>query len=136
MTSKPHRAPSPPDLRSRAGFTLVELMVAISGGLLISVVVFALARDATRFYQRESRVGDATLGVIIGFERLRADIARAGFLSTPNIQDDPLFCGGPAALSRQPGELGRLASPLPDPLCSAIPRIDSRTFYIRIHKWA
>jgi hypothetical protein len=85
-------------------------MVAISGGLLISVVVFALARDATRFYQRESRVGDATLGVIIGFERLRADIARAGFLSTPNIQDDPLFCGGPAALSRQPGELGRLAS--------------------------
>lgn len=102
--------PFPRRTPERQGFTLVELMVAISGGLMVSVVVFVLARDATRFYQRESRIGDATLGTVIGFERLRADIARAGFLSTPNIRSDPLFCGGLAAALRQPGQLTRLAS--------------------------
>jgi Tfp pilus assembly protein PilW len=71
------------------GFTLVELMVALSGGLFLSIVVFALARDASRFYQREGRVASATLAGMIGFERLKADIERAGYLATPNIQGDP-----------------------------------------------
>jgi len=76
----------------RRGFTLVELMVALSGGLFLSIVVFALARDTTRFYQREGRIASATLAGIVGFERLKADIERAGYLSTPNIQSDPLVC--------------------------------------------
>jgi hypothetical protein len=71
------------------GFTLVELMVALSGGLFLSIVVFALARDASRFYQREGRMASATLAGMIGFERLKADISRAGYLGTPNIQLDP-----------------------------------------------
>jgi hypothetical protein len=78
--------------RSASGFTLVELMVALSGGLFLSMVVFALARDSTRFYQREGRVASATLAGIVGFKRLTDDIARAGFLSTPNIQSDPRNC--------------------------------------------
>jgi hypothetical protein len=78
------RAPS-----SERGFTLVELMVALSGGLFLSVMVFALARDSTRFFQREARLASSTLGAMVGFERLKADIERAGYLSTPNIQKDP-----------------------------------------------
>jgi hypothetical protein len=73
---------------STSGFTLVELMVALSGGLFLSIVVFALARDASRFYQREGRLASAALAGMIGFERLKADIGRAGYLSTPNIQRD------------------------------------------------
>lgn len=80
---------------SRRGFTLTELMVAVTGGLIVSIAVFALARDSSRFYQRESRVGDATSGVVIGFQRLQADIARAGQLSSPNIQADPRLCYPP-----------------------------------------
>jgi len=90
-------------LRARAaGFTLVELMVAIAGGLAVSVVVFALARDGNRFYKNESGVADATLAATIGFERLRNDIARAGFLSTPNILRDPLFCGKVSTIASWP----------------------------------
>jgi hypothetical protein len=72
-------------------------MVALSGGLIFSFFVFMLARDATRFYQNESRVADATSGTIAGFQRLRLDIARAGYLSTPNIRTDLRFCGDPIA---------------------------------------
>ena len=76
--------------RRARGFTLVELMVALSGGLFLSVVVFALARDASRFYQRETRLASATLAGITGFERLKADIQRASYLTTPNIRVDQL----------------------------------------------
>lgn len=83
--------------RGRAGFTLVELMVAMSGGLFLSIVVFALSRDATRFYQQEGRIANATLAGLSGFERLSSDVARAGHLSTPNIQVDPQVCNRPDA---------------------------------------
>ncbi len=82
--------------RASSGFTLVELMVAMTGGLFLSIVVFALSRDASRFYQRESRVANATLAGLSGFERLSADVARAGHLATPNIQQDPHVCNRPA----------------------------------------
>jgi type II secretory pathway pseudopilin PulG len=97
--------------RARAnarGFTLVELMVALTGGLIVSLAVFALARDSGRFYQRESRVANATVSAVLGFERLRTDIARAGFLSSPNIARDITVCSKPAA--NWPTELRSLAS--------------------------
>jgi len=92
------------------GFTLVELMVAITGGLFVSMVVFALARDGSRFYQRESRVAEATLGNVVAFDRLEHDIARAGFLSTPNLTKDPLYCGDATTIKQLPAQLQNLAS--------------------------
>jgi len=77
---------------ARRGFTLVELMVALTGGLFISVFVFMLASHGSRFYQQEARISNATIGVMNGFQRLRADIARAAFLASPNIAKDPLLC--------------------------------------------
>jgi len=81
--------------RLARGFTLVELMVALSGGLFLSMVVFALARDTNRFYQQQTRLANATMSGLVGFDRLRADIARAGYLSTPNIILDPRVCSRP-----------------------------------------
>jgi hypothetical protein len=85
-------------------------MVAITGGLFVSIVVFALAREGSRFYQQESRIAEATLGNVVAFERLTHDIARAGFLSTPNIHKDPLYCGTEATISTLPDALKLLAS--------------------------
>ncbi|HYQ17453.1 MAG TPA: prepilin-type N-terminal cleavage/methylation domain-containing protein, partial [Polyangiaceae bacterium] len=82
---------------SERGFTLVELMVAMTGGLFLSIVVFALSRDASRFYQREGRIANATLAGVSGFERLAGDLARAGHLTTPNIANDPHVCNKPQA---------------------------------------
>jgi len=83
--------------RTGAGFTLVELMVAMTGGLFLSIVVFALSRDTAHFYQRERRMANATLAGVTGFQRLSSDVARAGLLSTPNIQQDPAVCVRPDA---------------------------------------
>jgi Prokaryotic N-terminal methylation motif len=93
------RAPFFPLLarRDAHGFTLVELMVAMTGGLFLSIWVFMLARHASRFYQRESRVANATLSGVSGFERLSSDVARAGHLVTANIAADPRVCNRPAA---------------------------------------
>jgi hypothetical protein len=83
--------------RASAGFTLVELMVAMTGGLFLALAVFALSRDASRFYQQELRLANATLAGLSGFERLSADVARAGHLVTANIDADPHVCNRPQA---------------------------------------
>jgi Tfp pilus assembly protein PilW len=84
--------------RFGAGFTLVELMVAVSGGIFVSMAVFLLAKNSTTLYQQETRLGSATMQGILGFDRLSTDIAQAGFLSTPNIAKDPNVCRGTSSL--------------------------------------
>jgi hypothetical protein len=93
-----------------AGFTLVELMVALTGGLFVSVAVFMLAKQATGLYQSEARMSNATQSSVVGFERLRLDIERAGFLSTPNVTKDPWLCPPTGPAPTWPTALARLAA--------------------------
>jgi len=83
---------------SSAGFTLIELLVAMTAGLFVAVGAFALAKQGTRFFQQEARVANAQFAATLGFDRLRTDIARAGFLTTANIRRDPFYCGDPTVL--------------------------------------
>jgi hypothetical protein len=101
-------------------------MVAMTGGLFVAVVVFTLAKDGSRLYMRESRIADATLAAVAGFERLRTDIARASFQASPNIRRDPRLCGDPVADPTWPAGLQTLAglqitpkSPDPSPALAA-----------------
>lgn len=96
--------------RRARGFTLMELMVAITGGLFVSIAVFSLARFGSHFYQQETRVADATMSSVVGFERLKTDISRAGFLVSPNALTDARVCGQPATDASWPLELKRLAA--------------------------
>jgi hypothetical protein len=97
-----------PEKPSRRGFTLVELMVSITGGLFVSIAVFMLAKQSTSLYQSEGRAGNATVGSLVGFERLRQDIERAAFLSTPMIRRDPKLCGDPIGDANWPKYLKHL----------------------------
>ncbi len=77
------------------GFTLIELLVAVVAGLVVSMAAFALSKQSSRFFHEETRLANAQFETLVGFERLRADIARAGYLSTPNVQEEPFHCRSP-----------------------------------------
>ncbi|WP_437328750.1 PilW family protein [Sorangium sp. So ce381] len=87
------------------GFTLVELLVAMAAGLVVSLAAFLLSKNATRFFQNEARASASHLAATIGMNRLTADLQRAGYLSSPNILLDPEVCQVPAS----PVGLRRLA---------------------------
>jgi prepilin-type N-terminal cleavage/methylation domain-containing protein len=71
------------------GFTLVELMAAMTAGLVVAGGVVSLSRTATTTFQEESRATSAEMTLRIAAERLRADLARASYMSTPNVRIDP-----------------------------------------------
>lgn len=76
------RRRGPRGARDRA-FTLVEILVAMSAGVLVSIAALLLARNATRFFQHEARISAAQLAVTLGMNRLTADLQRASFLAAP-----------------------------------------------------
>jgi prepilin-type N-terminal cleavage/methylation domain-containing protein len=75
------------------GFTLVELMVAMTAGLMISAAAMVLARNASRTFQQESRITSAQISAGLGMTRLAGDIQRASFMSSPHVKRDPFVCG-------------------------------------------
>jgi prepilin-type N-terminal cleavage/methylation domain-containing protein len=74
------------------GFTLIEVIVALSAGVLVSMAAFMLSKSATAFFQRESRVSNAQLGLTLAMNRLTGDIQRASLLSSPYPAQDPRVC--------------------------------------------
>jgi prepilin-type N-terminal cleavage/methylation domain-containing protein len=88
--------------RSSRGFTLVELMVSMTAGLLVAGAAMVLARGASRTFQQEVRITSAQLAATLGMSRLAADLQRASFLSTANVQRDPTVCSN-AFLNYPPG---------------------------------
>jgi hypothetical protein len=84
-------------------------MVAMTGGLFLAMAVMALSRDFSRFTQQSMRVTNATLASINGFDRLSSDLARAGHMTTPNINADPRVCNRPDPTSTSiPAGVARL----------------------------
>jgi type II secretory pathway pseudopilin PulG len=74
------------------GFTILEVIVALSAGVLVSMATFMLSKNATAFFQREARISSTQLALTLAMNRLTNDIQRASFLSTANIQADPQVC--------------------------------------------
>jgi type II secretory pathway pseudopilin PulG len=72
-------------LRAARGFTLVELMVAMASGMMVSLGVFALAKVTSRTLNDETRLDTAEMSLRLAVTRLQGDIMRAGFMSSPNI---------------------------------------------------
>jgi type II secretory pathway pseudopilin PulG len=81
--------------RREAGFTLVELTVALLAGLIVAMGIVGLSRGAMNTFHDEARSSAAEASLRAAMDRLRADLQRAGYMSTGNIQTDTLIAAAP-----------------------------------------
>jgi type II secretory pathway pseudopilin PulG len=90
---------SPTAKRQRqAGFTMIELTVSLVAGLIVAMGIIGLSREATNTFNEEARTTAAEAGLRVAIERLRADVQRAGYMSTGNILRDPSVAHVPGLL--------------------------------------
>ncbi len=78
-----------PDVRPKhaaRGFTLVELMVSLVAGLIVTIAVVGLARAATTTFFEAARIASVEQATRTAAERLRQDLSRVSFMSTGNIR--------------------------------------------------
>ncbi|MDB4939004.1 MAG: hypothetical protein JWP87_5976 [Labilithrix sp.] len=73
-------------LAQRRAFTLVELMVSLVAGLIVTIAVVGLAKTATTTFYEQARLSTTESAVRAAAERLRQDLTRVSFMSTGNIQ--------------------------------------------------
>lgn len=93
--------------RARAsGFTLLELMVALTiGGLAISAM-YTIGATMIRQYHQQQQASNAMTSLRVALNQVKRDVARAGYLSTPSLfpaQFPSPGCGAAAPVA------GRLA---------------------------
>lgn len=67
--------------KNRRGFTLVELMIGLVATSIFLATAYGLVRFYTTAFQREERLGQLQLSVRMAMERVRRDVALAGFMS-------------------------------------------------------
>lgn len=91
---------------AQAGFTLLEIMIALTVGGIALSSIYAIGAASTRHFQGQQRVSAAQTSLRAGMATLKHDFARAGFMSTPN--------------SRQPGEVCSEASMVQDRWVGAV----------------
>ncbi len=92
--------------QNELGFTLVELLVSLVAGLIVAMAVIALSGTATQTFHEEARASTAEMTLRTSVERLRADLQRAGFMGTGNVQKDtstPLDAAGTRPNNTIPG---------------------------------
>jgi hypothetical protein len=97
MTIACHRARG----HGEAGFTLMELTVALLAGLIVAMGIVSLSREATNTFHEEARGSAAEAALRTAIDRLRADLARAGYMSTGNILVDPNIAHAPGQTNIQ-----------------------------------
>ena len=85
--------------RRQAGFTLIELTVALVAGLIVALGIVGLSRDATHTFHEEMRSSAAEANLRTAIDRLRADLSRAGYMSTGNVATDPMIAKLPGTLN-------------------------------------
>ncbi len=73
---RPRRAP---------GFTLLELMVSLTiGGLAISAM-YTIGAALVRQYHQQQQSANSMTSLRVALNQIKRDIARAGYLATPNL---------------------------------------------------
>lgn len=75
--------------RTAGGFTLVELMISLVMGLIISLAVVGLAKTATATFHEQARISSVEMALRASSERLRSDLLKVSYMSTANVKIDP-----------------------------------------------
>jgi len=70
--------------RVPAGFTLVEMLVAVVAGAMTIATVYSLGAGSNRAFQEQNRIAQAQAAVRAAMEHVRRDVSRAGFGATPD----------------------------------------------------
>jgi prepilin-type N-terminal cleavage/methylation domain-containing protein len=66
------------------GFTLLELMVALAIGTLVVGTVYTLGGASSRAFQEQQRISQLQLATRLAIDRIRRDVALAGFGGLPD----------------------------------------------------
>lgn len=74
--------------RTRAGFTLVELMIALLLTGVVSVVIYSLFDTTSDNFIEVDNLADATDRVRFAMERVRSDVQMAGSQMSPDSDND------------------------------------------------
>lgn len=74
---------------------MVELTVALLAGLIVAMGIVGLSREATTTFHEEARASAAEAALRAAIDRLRADLQRAGYMSTGNIWADQNIATAP-----------------------------------------
>jgi prepilin-type N-terminal cleavage/methylation domain-containing protein len=84
---------------NRRGFTLVELMVALMAGAVAITSIYSISSVSARHFHEQQRIARLQMSVRMAMSQLTRDVARAGYLGTPNSAAERL-CGAapPAAI--------------------------------------
>ena len=70
--------------RARAGFTLLELMVAMAAGAMVVSSAYFVTGATSAYFREQQRISNTQGSLRYAMDELRRDIARAGFGATPN----------------------------------------------------
>ncbi len=70
--------------KSRAGFTLVEMMVALVAGAMAITSIYFISASSSRHFHEQQRIAQSQMALRMAMNQLRRDIERAGYLGTPN----------------------------------------------------
>jgi prepilin-type N-terminal cleavage/methylation domain-containing protein len=81
--------------RRQEGFTLIELTVSLAAGLIVALGIVGLSKDATQTFHEEMRSSVAEANLRTAIDRLRADLSRAGYMSTSDVLTDPMIAKPP-----------------------------------------
>ena len=71
--------------RRATGFTIVELMVALTVGAIALSSLYAVGSASTRHFREQQRISNTQSSLRAAMNQVKHDFARAGYLATPSI---------------------------------------------------
>jgi prepilin-type N-terminal cleavage/methylation domain-containing protein len=70
--------------RSQQGFTLIEMMVALTAGAIAITSIYYVSSASSAHFQEQQRVAQSQMSLRMAMQQIRADISRSAYLGAPS----------------------------------------------------